>query len=290
MQKAFSIPLPIKKLDAAAGLVTGWAALSTDENGQPIIDWENHHISVEELTKATHKIMLKGGGNNSKDMHEVLIGDIVEAMVFSKEKTKALGLGDSNVEGLAVTLRLHDPKQIAKIRSGARTQLSIHGVAKHIPIGRNATGNPVYALQDILIDEISIVDAGASGNGTSSPRIVIAKRKPAQPGFWSNLVKSVLGVSKMSPFDELLARLSEEDRNIVLQQLATMQQPAAAAPAPLPAAPLPPVAPLPLQMAQAPLPGAPNPQDEELKKALAKLPEEMQKRCRCSSSWLLHCS
>ena len=110
MQKAFSIPLPIKKLDAAAGLVTGWAALSTDENGQPIIDWENHHISVEELTKATHKIMLKGGGNNSKDMHEVLIGDIVEAMVFSKEKTKALGLGDSNVEGLAVTLRLHDPR------------------------------------------------------------------------------------------------------------------------------------------------------------------------------------
>lgn len=237
--EAFSIRLPIAKYDAEKGIVTGWAALSSADD-KPLIDFHDDLLLVSELEKACHGLVLDGGAGKAGEMHAGRVGDIVEAMVMSKEKAAALGLGDIKTEGWIVSLKLHDAGAIGRVKSGDRGELSIHGLGKRIPVG-DRDGKVVNALVDLSVDEISIVDHGASGNADALPRIVLAKRREsselqAGKGLGARFIeqiRKIFGKESTMDLDAILAKLSEQERAIVLAAIeaAAKKAPAAAAPA-----------------------------------------------------------
>jgi len=197
--ESFSLSLPVAKFDEQQGVVTGWAALST-ANDKPLIDYHDELCLVEELEKAAHKLMLTGGANKAGEMHASRVGDIVESMVLSKEKAAALGYapiqGRPETEGWAVSMKISDEGARDRARNGSRPELSIHGSAKKIPIGKRGD-KVIKALVDIDVDEISLVDRGASGNDDAQPKIVIAKRLEGEPDIKGLVERFVEQVKKV---------------------------------------------------------------------------------------------
>ncbi len=261
-----SLRLPIAKFNDQTGEVTGWSALTSDQDGDPVIDWHNEYAPIDELRKAAHDMMLVGGRGRAGEMHDKRVGDVVESMVVDKAKAKALGFGDGTVEGWAVTLKILDADARERVKSGERPELSIQGSAIKKRVGELEDGTPVRALSKLRVDEISIVDAGASGNEKVSPRIVIAKRRDRdaaklEPGLIRKIKQFFAKQQEptMPTLEEILAKMPEEDQAVVLAAI----EAAKATPAPAPAPP------------PVPAPAVPTP--EEMTKALEGLPEPVRK-------------
>lgn len=183
MAGGFHVKLPVVKgdgdaADGSEGLVTGWAAVVTAEDGTPLIDFDGDIIPVSELEKAAHAAFARDSGKDKAgDMHEVTgVADVVESMVFTAEKRKKLKLGPGQ-EGWAVTLKINDPELLKQIQSGEKSELSIRGKANRIPV--EGTDDDIAVLQDLelsVVELLSVVDAGASGDIDHRPSIVLVKR------------------------------------------------------------------------------------------------------------------
>lgn len=258
MPEKFNLRLPISKLDSDKGTVTGWAALST-VNDQLIIDHHNEVVPIEELNAAAQALVRDGGEGKAGNMHAFRAGDIVESMVFDKEKAQALGLGDGSVEGWAVTMKINDPATIEQVKSGALKEMSIHGLAKKAVVGER-DGQVIKALSGMQIDEVSVVDEGASGDDKSAPKIVIAKRKTVFSKLKEYFQKQEQ--AKMT-LEEILAKMPEEDRNVILAALESLKAPVAAPVAPVAVEPV-------VNADPAPVAPAPVEKEEEPKDEMAK--------------------
>lgn len=249
---AFALSVPVVKW-GNDGTVTGWAATST-VNDVPVIDHQGDWIPVDELESASHALMVDGGRDAAGEMHARRVGDIVESFVVTKAKARALGF-NADREGWIVTMKIHDPQTRARIDAGELIELSIHGKSRKILLGKRGGGD-AFGLYDLSVDEVSVVDRGASGNGAVAPSIVIAKRH----------VTKEQGMS----LEEILAKLSQEEQQVVLAAIEAAKTPAQPAPAP---APEPPQAPQPIAAAM------PQPEDQqkdlpaEVKKQLDELAE-----------------
>ena len=257
----FEFRLPISKVNAEAGTVTGWAAISTHA-GTPLIDYHDEYIPVSELLNSAHNLVLDGGKGKAGEMHDERVGDIVESMVFDSEKTKALGLGDGTLEGWAVTLKIRDTKSLERVKSGELKELSIHGLAEKTVIGkRNET--EIKALSNMIIDEVSLVDEGASGNKEVAPRIVIAKRNPSR-GAWVERMEKIFskGEKMEMTLESVLSKLSEEERNFILGKMEELK----AVPAPAPEAVV--------------VEDAKAPSEDDMKAAVEKLPPKVQEEVK----------
>jgi len=254
----FQLRLPVSKLDDESGEVTGWAAISTEPDGTPVIDHHDEHIPVAELRKAAAELVLAGGRGRAGEMHDRRVGDVIESMVFDKAKAKALGFGDGSLEGWAVTLKLLDAEARERARNGERPELSIYGTAVKKRVG----DTPVRVLSKLKVDEISIVDAGASGNDKVTPRIVLAKRRDDDDAtlepWLVRKIKQFFAKQQeptMPTLEDILTKMPEEDRNVILAAIEAAKPAPAPAPAPVPA---PTVAPTAEEMAKA-LEGLPEP-------------------------------
>ena len=287
-RESFSLSLPVIKYNEDSGEVTGWAALASN-NGEPIIDYHDELIMISELEKAAHDLMLTGGAGKAGEMHGKRVGDIVESMVVSKEKMEALGYKPAGAatEGWAVTLKLRDEGAKARVKSGELKEMSIHGMSRKIPVGERS-GRIIKALIDLGVDEISVVDNGASGNEKVSPKIVLAKRRDEEELTQSEVstlsrlvdqIKKFIGadgadqpserVEKMPPeLDQILAKLPEEERAVIL---AAME--AAKTPPPTPVQPT-----MPTDVAPVVVKAEEKMTDEEEEKVMKSLPEAVRKR------------
>lgn len=195
--------------------VTGWAALSRDDNGQILIDHQNQITPISELEKAAHDLMRSGGRDAAGELHEKRIGDIVESMIFDASKRKALGLTGDGREGLAVTMHIKNDQAWEQVKKGNYPELSIHGWSNQTSVGENG-GLPVYMLSNITLDEISLVDHGASGNDRVSPRIVLAKRLSIKGDTKMANVKEIKKSGLDSLVDLEALGLSDEQKAAVL--------------------------------------------------------------------------
>lgn len=129
----FTARFPIAKRDDDKRVITGWAAISRDHAGRPVIDHQGDHIPVEDLEKAAYELVRAGGSERAGEMHERRVGDIVELMVVDAEKRAALGFGDGP-EGLVVSMKIHDDAAWSAVKSGELRELSISGVGERIPV------------------------------------------------------------------------------------------------------------------------------------------------------------
>jgi hypothetical protein len=134
----WDIRVPIQKLDPVRGLVTGWAALSTNDAGEPVVDHQGDHIPIAELERAAHRAFLRAGGEGMVgDMHERRgVADLVESFVVTAEKREALGFGPGR-EGWVVTVRIRDPGLLREVLNGSKLELSIRGKGRRIPMGES---------------------------------------------------------------------------------------------------------------------------------------------------------
>lgn len=115
-------------------LVSGWANVALDANGEAPLDWQDDVISPETLEKAAMQFMMdyRGSGEMHKGNSK---GTVVESIVFTKEKQKAIGIPDGVVpEGWFITVKVHDPETFAKVKEGKYRMFSIQGTAKRVKL------------------------------------------------------------------------------------------------------------------------------------------------------------
>jgi len=112
------------------GLVSGWANVAINANGDVPLDWQDDVISPDTLEKAAINFML--AYRESGVMHKgASQGTVVESIVLTKEKQAAMGIPEGVVpEGWFITVKINDPNVFAKVKNGDFRMFSIQGTAK----------------------------------------------------------------------------------------------------------------------------------------------------------------
>lgn len=129
--KAWTIPYRVAKFDMPQGMIFGWASIVT-KAGMPVIDKQGDIIPVHELEKAAYDFVLSSRQHG--DMHvDVGTGRLVESLVFTAEKQKAMGI-DLGHEGWWTGFKVESPAVLDACGRGERPEFSIGGEAVPIPI------------------------------------------------------------------------------------------------------------------------------------------------------------
>lgn len=127
-----SVDFNVYKAREDEQLVSGWANVALDKNGNAPLDWQDDIIAPETLEKAAMKFMLdyRGSGEMHKGNSK---GTVVESIVLTKEKQRAIGIPEGTVpEGWFITVKVHDPEVFAKVKDGTYRMFSIQGTANRV--------------------------------------------------------------------------------------------------------------------------------------------------------------
>lgn len=119
----------IKKIDDKH-LIFGFASVAE------IVDAHGDIISSSELEKAAYDFVLHSRAGH--EMHQTkTVGRLIESIVFTKEKLKALGLPEDSLRNSWwVGFKIDDEEVWQKIKSGEYKMFSIGGKARRITNGR----------------------------------------------------------------------------------------------------------------------------------------------------------
>lgn len=126
----------IKKADSLRKIAFGWAYECVTTEGEQIQDHSGDIVSIDVIENAAYNyVKLYREGS---EMHKRGgIGTLVESMVFTQEKMKALGIPDGILpQGWWIGIQVSDPDVWEKVKSGAYKMFSIGGRAKRIPVER----------------------------------------------------------------------------------------------------------------------------------------------------------
>lgn len=117
----------ITKVDEDRQLVFGWFSV-VEELGKAVVDSQGDVISEDELEKAAYDFVLDV--RIAGEMHKNIgVGGLVESMVFTKEKQKALGI-DLGKVGWFGGFRVTDQAVWGSIKAGKYPSFSIGGLGK----------------------------------------------------------------------------------------------------------------------------------------------------------------
>lgn len=128
------VDFSLYKARESEGLVSGWANVALDKDGNAPLDWQDDIIEPEMLEKAAITFMqdYRGSGEMHKGNSK---GTVVESIVFTKEKQAAIGIPEGIVpEGWFITVKVHDPEVFEKVKNGTYRMFSIQGTAKRIKL------------------------------------------------------------------------------------------------------------------------------------------------------------
>jgi hypothetical protein len=185
--------------------LTGWAVVHERPDGRRIVDSEGETVATDELDDAVERMFAEGSPELG-DLHERKgLGGVVGAIALSAEDIREL-FGVEHHGGLLVKMAVRDRGAAELIKSGARPELSVHGATQP------------KELRGLVIDEISMVDRGASGNTQHRPRIALFKR--AEPAPTTTTTKAN---TMPADFEAVMAALPEDQRNIILAYLEAMK-------------------------------------------------------------------
>lgn len=116
-------------------LVFGWANVAKDANGKYPLDWDGDVTNPEDLEAAAYSFVLKHRATGEQHQGDVK-GQLVESIMFTKEKQEALGIPDGVLpEGWWVGFHIEDKEVFAKIKSGEYEMFSVQGDAYRVPTG-----------------------------------------------------------------------------------------------------------------------------------------------------------
>ena len=116
-------------------LVFGWASVSKDAKGNRPLDWHGDLIDVEDLEKAVYDFVLNFGESNEMHKANSTNGKLVESVVFTKEKMKAMGIPEGVVpEGWWVAFYIENREAYMKVKNGTYKMFSIEGSAQQLEV------------------------------------------------------------------------------------------------------------------------------------------------------------
>jgi hypothetical protein len=126
--KAMSIDAAIVKVDDEQRTVWGWASVIA-EDGKPVVDRQGDIITEADLIAAAHDFMLNA--RQAKAMHEGdRVGDVVESMVLTEDRAKALGIPGGGKVGWLIAMKIHDDAVWKRVKAGELRAFSIGGRGK----------------------------------------------------------------------------------------------------------------------------------------------------------------
>jgi len=118
--------VPVTKVDIEKRQVFGWASVA-EIDGETVVDSHGDMIDAADLEKAAYSFVLnsRAGG----EMHGTKqVGRLIECMMFTAEKQKALGI-DLKKVGLWVGFQIDDADTWQKFKDGTYKDFSIGGRA-----------------------------------------------------------------------------------------------------------------------------------------------------------------
>ena len=117
------------KVDTEQQLVFGWASVSSDGNGQLVVDSDGEMIEPPELEQAVYDYVLEA--REAGELHKgEAIGRMVESFVLTPEKASAMGLTLPPINGWWFGVKVDDPEVFAKVKDGTYQMFSIEGTAE----------------------------------------------------------------------------------------------------------------------------------------------------------------
>lgn len=123
----------IAKAKTDEQLVFGWANVAIDETGQYPLDWDGDITAPEDLEKAAYQFVLKYRATGENHQGEVK-GDLVESIMFTKQKQEALGIPDGVLpQGWWVGFHVPEKEIFEKIKSGEYEMFSVQGTGYRAP-------------------------------------------------------------------------------------------------------------------------------------------------------------
>lgn len=118
------------KVDDDKRQVFGYASV-VEINGEPVVDRQGDHISIDEVEKSAYTYVQKSrkGGNMHRRNGEdpVHVSDMIESFVITDEKIAKMGLPPETPKGWWVGFQVNDEDTWQQVKSGERTGFSIHG-------------------------------------------------------------------------------------------------------------------------------------------------------------------
>lgn len=112
------------------GRVFGWANVAIKADGEQVVDLQKDVIEEGELEEAAYRFMAEY--QDAGVMHKQTgIGNIIESMVFTAEKQKALGIPEGVLPvGWWLGMQVTDPEVKKAVRERRLTAFSIGGVTE----------------------------------------------------------------------------------------------------------------------------------------------------------------
>lgn len=118
-----------KSTDEDKRLAFGWASVAVRADGEQVEDAENDMIDINDLEPAVYQFVEFSGEGG--ELHQRGgTAQLVESMVFTKEKLSALGLDNSALpDGWWVGFHITDDDVWEKVKDGSYPMFSIEGMA-----------------------------------------------------------------------------------------------------------------------------------------------------------------
>lgn len=120
----------IKKIDEDEQLVFGWFSV-VEQNGELIKDHEGDYIEPIQLEKAAYRYVLDARIAGDSHIRKG-VGQLVESIVFTKDKQEALGI-DLGYVGWWGGFHIDDDEVWKKIKKGEYLMFSIGGTGQRVP-------------------------------------------------------------------------------------------------------------------------------------------------------------
>ena len=119
----------ISSIDEDQQLIFGWASVIETPEGEVVVDSQGHVIEPVELENAVY-IFVRCGGMAGLMHNYMYAGSVVESMVFTPDKCKALGIPDGTLPvGWWVGVYVHNKEVWELVKDGTLPMFSIGGFA-----------------------------------------------------------------------------------------------------------------------------------------------------------------
>lgn len=146
-----SADFEVFKADEDKRLVFGWASIVITVNGEELEDRQHDIIDPEDLEDAAYEYVL-----NFRDTGEEHLpgyrkkGKLVESVVLTKEKQKAMGIPDGVIPvGWWIGFKIDDEDTWQRVKNGTYKMFSIEGKAQREPVEKaQPTGCGVLVIRD----------------------------------------------------------------------------------------------------------------------------------------------
>lgn len=128
--ESFSVLTKIQDVKQEEQMVFGWSYVSMNKDAAEVVDHSGESMDISEIEKAAYGFNLQEK-RSTGEMHVTSeMGDLVESMVFTKEKYEAMGIDpEGRPQGWWVGFKINDADLWKGIKEGKYGMFSIEGSA-----------------------------------------------------------------------------------------------------------------------------------------------------------------